>query len=472
MGVQVIVDGVPVTLDTRLWSWDATINPVAPNSYIGSAWCDPVEVFRTQRSVRTVVGFLSRNIAQVSLHAFDLADDGDRERVPAARTVSKLLTAPSPTTTAFEFMRQLVVDLCLWDRYVSLIDRVDGRIQLRRIPPDRWWFDRRVDDSPKSIKVFDLEKRTTIDVQLTDALWFDGFPCDKETSPLAALLGLLDEETESQNYRRELWQNGARFPGWIKRPAAAPGWSPAAKTTFRDGWQKYAAGGVRAGGTPILEDDMEYHELSNGVTPEAAQQLEARKFSIAEVASAFYVPPVFVGVLDNANYSNVTAYREILYSDTLGPWFVEIQQGVNARLLPHPLVLGASSAFVEFNVDEKLRMSFDQRAKIFQTATGAPTMTRNEARRRMNLPALAGADELIVPLNVIEGGQASPTDSAPDGLPAAGGSSGASARSLSVAEVIQKVYLGVGKVITAAEARQIINDAGAELDISRSLSEE
>jgi hypothetical protein len=38
-------------------------------------------------------------------------------------------------------------------------------------------------------------------------------------------------------------------------------------------------------------------------------------------------------------------------------------------------------------------------------------MTRAEARARLNLPHLEGTDELIVPLNVLEGGQASPTDS-------------------------------------------------------------
>lgn len=37
-------------------------------------------------------------------------------------------------------------------------------------------------------------------------------------------------------------------------------------------------------------------------------------------------------------------------------------------------------------------------------------MTRNEARADNNLPPIEGGDELIVPLNVVEGGQASPTD--------------------------------------------------------------
>lgn len=419
MGVQVLVGGVPVTLDTRIWSWDAQLNPVAPNSYVGSDWCDPVEVYRTQRSVRTVVGFLARNIAQVALHAFRSDDRGDRVRIESSRALPRLLAEPSATATAFTFMRQLVVDVCLWDRYCSLIETTaDGRIQMRRIPPDRWWFERSIDDAPRSIKVFDPERRDTVTVALTDALWFDGFPCDKETSPIAALLGLLEEERQSQLYRRELWANGARFPGYLYRPADAPRWDtprePGGKSgrdRFRDGWQEYASGGLRAGRTPMLEDGMEYRELQNGITPEAAQQLEARKFSIVEVATAYHLPPMFAGVLDNANYSNVEPFREILYGDTLGPWFVDIQQGFNARLLPHPLVRGTSDAFVEFNVGEKLRMSFDKQSRIFQTATGGPIMTRAEARRRLNLPYIEGTDELIVPLNVTEGGQASPTDS-------------------------------------------------------------
>ena len=45
-----------------------------------------------------------------------------------------------------------------------------------------------------------------------------------------------------------------------------------------------------------------------------------------------------------------------------------------------------------------------------QSAVGGPWMTRNEARARLNLPPVEGGDELIVPLNVIAGGQASPND--------------------------------------------------------------
>jgi hypothetical protein len=42
-------------------------------------------------------------------------------------------------------------------------------------------------------------------------------------------------------------------------------------------------------------------------------------------------------------------------------------------------------------------------------------MLRSEARALQNLPEIEGADELIVPKNITEGGLASPADTAPEG---------------------------------------------------------
>lgn len=154
---------------------------------------------------------------------------------------------------------------------------------------------------------------------------------------------------------------------------------------------------------------MEYHELANGITPENGQQLESRKLSIAEVANSYHVPPQMVGQDAKSSYNSVAGYREMLYSDTLGTWFERLDQAFNMRLVPQ--LADPDQVFVEFNVAAKLRLAFEEQARIFQTATGGPIMTRAEARRRLNLPYIEGTDDLIVPLNVTEGGQASPTDS-------------------------------------------------------------
>lgn len=409
MPVQVIVDGQPVTLDTRMWSFDSTVRPIAPGAFIGADLCDPLEVYRTQRSVRTVTEFLARNIAQIALHAFTTKDNGDRTRLTKG-TLPRLLKSPSSTSTPFEFMHSLVLDVCLFDRFAALIVDAESGPQLVRLPPDTWVFER--DGSRRPTKIIRVNSAgTKVTIGLSEVLWLDGYPVGG-SSPLEALTDMLAEERESSKYRRELWEGGARMPGWIERPVDAPPWSvptvaggESARDKFRTAWQTYASGGLKVGRTPLLEDGMKYHAEPGGITPESAQQLEARKFSIAETAAYFHVPPVFVGLLDNANYSNVTAYREILYSDTLGTWLQQIQQAFNARLLTHPVMANSDEAFVEFNVAEKLRMSFDEQARIFQMATGAPILARSEARQRLNLPYIPGTEQLILPLNLAVAGE-------------------------------------------------------------------
>ena len=82
---------------------------------------------------------------------------------------------------------------------------------------------------------------------------------------------------------------------------------------------------------------------------------------------------------------------------------------INAFLLP---LIGADpyKTYVEFDLQEKLKGSFEEQAAIMQTATGRPWMMVDEARAYMNLPKLPDGqgEGLVIPLNVEVNGQANP----------------------------------------------------------------
>ena len=101
----------------------------------------------------------------------------------------------------------------------------------------------------------------------------------------------------------------------------------------------------------------------------------------------------------------------MLYGDVAGPWIGGIEQAFNVHLTPHHA--GDRPLYIEANVEAKLRGSFEEQSRVLQASVGGPWLTRNEARARQNLPGIEGGDDLITPLNVTEGGQASPQDSAP-----------------------------------------------------------
>ena len=83
------------------------------------------------------------------------------------------------------------------------------------------------------------------------------------------------------------------------------------------------------------------------------------------------------------------------------------------QLLPEFVDLPAGT-YLEFSLAAKLQGSFTEQAAVLQSSVGAPYLTRNEARARLNLPPVSGGDELVTPLNVLIGGLASPQDTAPE----------------------------------------------------------
>lgn len=364
-------------------------------------------IWRAQPQVRTVVNFLARNIAQLGLHTYRRVSDTDRQRL-TDHPLAQLLASPLPGVTTYRLVERLISDLAIYDEAYWIKVVREGQRLLLPVPPtlirptEGNWI------RPDFYETAGGMKFTPEQV-----VHFHGYSPEDlvvGSSPLDALRALLLEEAESTKQRAAMWRNGARATGVLTRPLDAPAWSPEAKRRFGEMWRTFARGGGAEGGTPILEDGMKYDLIS--IDPQKAQYIEARKLSREEVAAAYHIPPPLVGILDHATYSNITEQHKILYQDTLGPWMTMIQQEIEANLLPD--LPDSDGVYVEFNIAEKMRGSFEEQAAAASTATGGPWMTRNEQRARFNLPQLPGGDELITPMNVTEGGLASPRDTAPE----------------------------------------------------------
>lgn len=373
---------------------------------------DYAAIWRAQGSVRTTVDFLGRNIASLGLHTFRRVSDNDRERL-TTHPLARLLARPNPATTPYRLMDGLVRDLAIFDRAYWLKMFTAGTPWLLRLPPaavvpqGSWlWPEAFEYNGSKGKKVFPADQ----------VVHFRGYSPEGDlagSSPIEALRRVLSEEYEAGRMREQTLRNGARASGYLERPVPQPGqaaWSKEARERFRMQWRaQYTGGGPEAGGTPILEDGMKFVPAQQSAKD--LQYVEVRKLAREEVAAAYFIPPTMVGIMDSATFSNIKEQHKHLYQDTLGPWLTMISQELMLQLLPD--FPDSEDVYLEFNLEEKLRGSFEEQAAQLQAATGGPWMTRNEARAMRNLPAIEGGDELIVPLNVIEGGQASPQDSAP-----------------------------------------------------------
>lgn len=419
-------------------------------------YADYAAIWKSQPAVRTVITFLARNIASLGVHVFRRLSDTDRERL-ADHPLAQLMGRPNPYTTPYRLINALVHDLGIYDAaYWGKVYAGDDRA-LVRVPPS---LVRPKGDSWVHPEKFEIRgNKGKREVNPEEVVYFHGYRPEDDRegcSPIESLRRILAEEFEAGRYREQTLRNGARVSGYIERPKDAGDWSTTAKQKFRAQWQsQYTGDGPQAGGTPILEDGMKFVPASQ--TAEQLQYVETRKLTREEVAAAYFIPPPMVGLLDDATYSNIEQQHRMLYQDTLGPWLVQIQQEIGLQLIPD--MPDNTGVYVEFNIAEKLKGSFEEQAKALQTMVGAPVMTRNEGRARLNLSSVDGGDELITPLNVIEGGQASPADSAPPPKASAPGvkSLPAKARSSDEDDVS-----GVMRKFFARQARVVKSRLGAK----------
>lgn len=391
-------------------------------TYLGAsefaAMADPssmtvTQMWESQPHFRTVVTFIARNIAQLGLHSFERLDSTDRQR-DRDSVLARTLRGVDGQTTTHELIFALVGDLALYDRaywWAAPSSEMPSGWMIRRLPPT--WVEPVMANAweVKEYKVYLREGAGPEIIPADKILAFPGYHPGKMvgSSPTVdALRQTLQEQVEAAVYRSQVWKRGGRVSAVLERPKDAPAWTDAQADRFREDWYANFTGkGKRAGGTPLLEDGMTLRRID--FNAQEQQFVEAAKLSLTTVASAFHVNPTMIGQNDGANYSNVREFRKMLYGDTLGPLVAQIESRINTFLVPR-MGLDATH-YVEFNIEEKLQGNFEEQGAILQTATGGPWMTRNEARAMRNLPALEGGDDLIVPLNVIEGGQASPSDS-------------------------------------------------------------
>lgn len=421
-----------------------TLSPALTMTY-GALW-------RAQPALRAVTSFLARSVASLPLDPYRRLVDNDREKA-TDHPLAQLLAQPMAGSkwTKYRLMNRLLHEILIYDTaYWLKIKGVDGRPGIQPIPPTRIAPRGGTFFAPSQYRI--TGNRGFRDFGAEDVVHFHGYSPDDLSNgcaPVETLRQILAEEYSASVYREQMWRNGARVSGYLKRPAGNK-WSAEARERFKGDWQaQYAGDGPATGGTPVLEDGMEF--VGSSVTPRDAQYVESRKLTREEVAVQFHVSPVMMGIIDGTTISSVMELHQMLYQDTLPPWLTQITQDIECQLLPDVDPVGAANGtvFVEFNLKAKLAGSFEGQAKALQSAVGGPYMTRNEARAMDNLSAVDGGDELIVPLNVVAGGLASPNDTAPDN-PDNGPSNGQLPKAVplgDLAAVLRKHFARQGRVI-------------------------
>lgn len=195
-------------------------------------------------------------------------------------------------------------------------------------------------------------------------------------SPMEVAAMAIDQHNAVSSHNLALLQNGGRPSGVFIWKGRQDDWGLSAeqKADLREQITDLYAGHTKAGKVMVLEGDVEWKEI--GMTPKDLDFVEGKYVAAREIAQAFGVPPMLVGVPGDVTYANYKEARFHLWEDTILPLLERIQTALGQMLF------GAYE-------DNNLRFSYDadaipalapRREGIWKKLSAAEFLTDNEKR--------------------------------------------------------------------------------------------
>lgn len=318
-----------------------------------------------------------------------------------------LLNRPNPLQSYTEFFNSLYGYLLLsGNSYVLKVGAERGAPQeLHQLRPDRITIKGGGNPIPEKYQymingkvqaVYPVDQDSGFSELKHIKLWNpldDYYGC----SPLAAAAVEVDQHNMSSKHNVNLLSNGARPSGAvIFKPKDDQGFpvnlTESQRQQLLTDLNNRFSGTSNAGRPLLLEGDFDWKEM--GLSPKDMDFLNLKHLSSTDIAMCFGVPSQLVGVPDAQTYANVAEARLALYEETIIPYLRKIASDLNEWLVP----MFGDSLSLDFDIDAIPALS-ERRKKIYENVIGAVRegiMTRNEAREKIGLDPVKGADGLYI----------------------------------------------------------------------------
>lgn len=221
---------------------------------------------------------------------------------------------------------------------------------------------------------------------------------DVGLSPLDYARAAIGGGLAAQEFAKDQFENFLNMPGVISYPNRV---DPEQLQNTAKAWKKFRSRSGR--GLPgVLEGGATYQSI--GITNEAAQFLQARQWTAAEIAAQVYmVDPSDLGIPvagTSLTYANLEQRNIRRLQVTFLPWIVRVEHAITS-LLPRPQE-------AKFDVDGLLRADSKTRWEIYKiaadinTASAAqgmyPVLLTSEMRDKEDLNAIEEYPGAVLPV--------------------------------------------------------------------------
>ncbi len=192
--------------------------------------------------------------------------------------------------------------------------------------------------------------------------------------PLEAAQVALDLHNAAGAWNKALLDNAARPSGALVYGGAG-NLSDEQFERLKEELEANFAGSANAGRPLLLEGGLDWRPLS--LTPKDMDFLEAKNAAAREIALAFGVPPMMLGIPGDATYSNYAEASRVLWRQTVLPLARRLAADLSGWLAP---AYGAGRLTLEPDLDAVEALSVEREA-LWRRVNEASFLTDDEKRQ-------------------------------------------------------------------------------------------
>ena len=342
-------------------------------------------------AVYAAIKLLSENIAGLPKDVLVKTDDGGY--LPASdHPAFKLLSGdPNPYTDAFTFWFTINAWLQGKGNAFAIIRSEKGRpVELHQVNPD--WV---------QIVIVEGEKVYVVKSDNPDFAFLDGTYLEHEMlhfmlftlngivgiDPISYNAAAIGEGIAAQKFTSDFFRTGGAIKGVLETDQALG-------DDDYEAFMKHYKATAGNGETPLLEYGFKYKSVN--LSPEAAQLISSKTFTIDDIARIFCIPPHMLAEMSHATFSNIEAQNIFFGSYSLRPICKRLEKQLERKLF---LPSEVGKYHVKFDLNGLMRGDATARAGFYEKGINTGWMTPNEARELEGLRRLPGLDVPRMPLN-------------------------------------------------------------------------
>ena len=203
-------------------------------------------------------------------------------------------------------------------------------------------------------------------------------------SPLAMAMDVVDGARKAQTYGSNFMENFAMPPGVIEMPDTPNEGSRQRAIDIARTWKETNGGPSNAGKVGVLLGGATLNTIA--ISPEEAQWLDSKKFTVPEIARFYGVPPHLIADASNSTSwgSGLAEQNNAFGQFSLRTWTERIDEAHKRLLQTHD----SRNLRFKLNLDAMLRASTEDRFASYAIAISSGFMEVDEVRALEDLEPL------------------------------------------------------------------------------------